>query len=85
MKGEIKAWAAYFFIALMAELGAAFGWLQAQYREGDSDVIFSVFTMLLEHEKLRLPYWLFIFVALSVLRILVHRLRCQRSFENVEN
>ena len=73
VKNELKTWAQYFLIALVAELGAAFGWLQEQY--GDEDIIFNVFIMLIDHEKPRLLLWFLIFAILSTIRFLIRRYR----------
>jgi hypothetical protein len=43
----------FFSIALMAELTAALGWLEAQY-DGDGDLVFNVLSKLVEYERPRL-------------------------------
>ena len=70
-RNELKTWAQYFSIALIAELGAAFGWLAEQY--GESDSVFNVFIMLFDHERQRLLPWCLIFVILSIARFLIRR------------
>lgn len=74
LKDELSAWAQYFSIALLAELGAALGWLDAQYK-GSEDLVFNVLNKLIDHERARLLWWFLIFLVLSVIRFLIHRYR----------
>lgn len=74
LRDELSAWAQYFLIALLAELGAAIGWLDAQY-EGSEDLMFNALNKLIDHERTRLLWWFLIFLVLSSLRFLILRHR----------
>ena len=70
-KDELRTWAQYFVIALVAELGAALGWLAQQY--AGEEMIFNVFIMLFNYEKPRLLLWFALFAVLSAVRFLIRR------------
>lgn len=72
LRDELSTWAQYFLIALLAEFGAALGWLDAQYK-GSEDLVFNALNKLIDHERTRLFWWFLIFLVLSIIRFLIHR------------
>jgi len=69
MANELKVWAQYFAIALLAELGAFAAWFFTSYEpEAPHKLLYDDFY---SFERPRLLPWLCIFMALSLVRVAV--------------
>ena len=68
LKSELKTWAHYFVIALIAEIAGFVGWLGEITSDG---TMFQLSAAFWAHEISRLYVWLPVFMILSSLRLIL--------------